>query len=313
MKKNKVIEKDKNIARLLSWGESQSSVRAMLLTSTRAKPNPHLDLFSDYDVILAVSDVRPFYEDRSWLEDFGLVLVVYRDPIQRQHNQERFAYITQYEDGLKIDFTLMTAEILKHIAGEPKLPDELDVGYVVLMDKDGLTNDLKTPTFQAYIPTQPDEDTFLTVIEVFFHETTYVAKLLWRDELMPAKYSLDHGMKQGSLRKMLEWYIQGDSIWAIKPGALGKGLKKRLEPDLWAKLEKTYTGSDLEDNWEALFASIDLFREVAVEVARRLSFDYPEALEQRVVDYLLRVRQLDRHSERFSSSSTAGFDSDQDS
>jgi len=87
-------------------------VRAMLLTSSRADPKAHLDLFSDYDVILVVTDIHPFFEDRTWLQDFGQVLVVYRDPIRLDYGLEAFAYITQYEDGTKIDFTLWPVETI---------------------------------------------------------------------------------------------------------------------------------------------------------------------------------------------------------
>ncbi|MGB3717316.1 MAG: aminoglycoside 6-adenylyltransferase [Candidatus Promineifilaceae bacterium] len=288
------LRHDNNIQNIVNWGKQRPSVRALLLTSTRAMPDASLDRFSDYDVILAVTSVRPFYEDRNWLEDFGRVLVVYRDPIKGQHDLERFAYITQYEDGLKIDFTLMTVGNLTRLAEESTLPDELDVGYVVLLDKDGLTSGLGPPTYRAHIPSRPAENTFLTVIEEFFHETTYVAKLLWRDELMPAKYSLDYVMKQVYLRQMLEWYLEVDNSWAIKPGALGKGMKKRLKPDIWTHLETTYVGPGLEDNWNALFKSIVLFRKVAIEVADHLAYEYPIGLEERVVTYLQGVKRLKR-------------------
>lgn len=59
------IIQDHIIRKFVSWGKEHSIVRAMILTSTRAIPNAHLDLISDYDVILIVSDVVPFYEDRS--------------------------------------------------------------------------------------------------------------------------------------------------------------------------------------------------------------------------------------------------------
>jgi aminoglycoside 6-adenylyltransferase len=288
------VKHDNTIQKLVNWGEDHASIRAMLLTSTRARPDAHLDPFSDYDVILAVTTVRPFYEDRNWLEDFGRVLVVYRDPIKREYDLERFAYITQYEDGLKIDFTLMATGILKRLAEESTLPDELDVGYVVLLDKDGLTTSLEPPTYKAYIPSRPDENTFLTVIEEFFHETTYVAKLLWRDEIMPAKYSLDYVMKQVYLRPMLEWYMQLDNNWAIKPGALGKGMKKRIELELLSELVSTYVGPGLEDNWNALFRSIDLYRKIAIDVADHLAYEYPVDLDKRVVSYLQGVRQRER-------------------
>ena len=69
------------IKSLIEWGERRKPVRAMLLTSTRAVPNAHVDDLSDYDVVLVVEDIHPFYEDRGWLNDFGKVLVVYWDPI----------------------------------------------------------------------------------------------------------------------------------------------------------------------------------------------------------------------------------------
>jgi aminoglycoside 6-adenylyltransferase len=65
------------IRRLVSWAEERDPVRAMLLTSTRARPRTPVDVLSDYDVVLVVEDILPFFEDRSWLDDFGRVLVAY--------------------------------------------------------------------------------------------------------------------------------------------------------------------------------------------------------------------------------------------
>ena len=271
----------------------------MLLTSSRAIPNAPADIFSDYDVILAVRDVHPFYEDRSWLETFGRVLVLYRDPIIFDGSLERFAYVTQYENGLKIDFTLWQVEILQRDVADPQLPAEFDAGYRILLDKDHLTDGLKPPTYAAYIPTPPTEPEYQTVVELFFHEATYVAKHLWRDDLMAAKYNLDHGMKLDNLRLMLEWRLEIDHHWSVKPGPYGRRLKKWLSPDLWAELESTYTGAGLEANWEAMFRTIALFRKVAVEVGERLGYAYPDDLDRRAVAYLQKVKNLDRKAESF--------------
>jgi hypothetical protein len=53
----------------------------------------------------------------------------------------------------------------------------------------------------------------------FLLESTYVAKHLWRGDLMPAKFSLDQVMKQGGLRTVLEWRIEIDHEWSLRPGA----------------------------------------------------------------------------------------------
>ena len=154
------------------------------------------------------------------------------------------------------------------------------------MDKDHLTDDLQTPTYKAYIPTPPTEQVYQKTIEDFLSDPPYVAKCLLRGELLPAKWCLDYDMKHIFLRSMLEWRMELDHGWSIPTGALGKGLKKRLPPEIWSELEGTYAGADIADNWEALFRTMKLFRQVAVEVGEALGYIYPHDLDQRVTDYV---------------------------
>jgi hypothetical protein len=65
---------------------------------------------------------------------------------------------------------------------------ELDAGYRVLLDRDGLTNILKPPTYRAYIPVPPSESEYVEMIELALLEAAYVARYLWRDDLMGAKF-----------------------------------------------------------------------------------------------------------------------------
>jgi aminoglycoside 6-adenylyltransferase len=293
------IQEDRIIRQLMDWAERQESVRAMLMTSTRTSPNARVDLFSDYDVVLVVTDIHPFFEDRAWLEDFGKVLVLYRDPIKLEYGVERFAYITQYEDGLKIDFTLWPVEMVPRIVAAPQLPDHLDVGYTILMDKDDLTTGMQPPTYAAHIPSPPSREEYETRIEVFFHEATYVAKHLWRDDLMAMKYNLDYAMKVNKLREMLEWRMEIDRDWSVKPGAYGRGLKQHLAPETVLELESTYVGAGEKENWDALFRTIALYRRVAIEVGQHLGYSYPHELDRRAMEYLKKVQHLDRDATSF--------------
>jgi aminoglycoside 6-adenylyltransferase len=182
--------------------------------------------------------------------------------------------------------------ILPQLAREELLPDYLDVGYIVLLDKDNLTAGLKPPTYTAFIPSPPSLEEYLTIVELFFHEATYVAKHLWRDDLIPAKYNLDVMMKFENLRVMLEWRMEINYNWSIKTGAVGKGLKKRLPAEIWSALEETYVGAGTEENWQAMFKTIDLFQKVAIEVGDHLGYAYPQELHDRTVAYLSWVRSL---------------------
>jgi aminoglycoside 6-adenylyltransferase len=198
------------------------------------------------------------------------------------------------KNGLKIDFILWSIGILQNIIQKQQLPDELDVGYTVLIDKNDLTEGLKSPTHRAHIPSPPSQADYQERTEEFFHEATYVAKNLWRGDLIFAKYNLDYAMKARNLLPMLEWKIEIERNWSLKPGLLGKGLKKIINPQLWKELEDTYTGADEEENWKALFSTIALFRKIAVLVGEHFSYPYPYDLEERVTAYLLQVKKKPR-------------------
>jgi aminoglycoside 6-adenylyltransferase len=283
---------------LTRWAELRDQVRALLLTSTRANPKAPVDVLSDYDVVLVVEDIRPFFEDRSWLHDFGEVLVAYWDPIfpDPDHGIEQTGNVVQYADGLKIDFRLWPVALLRRIARATGLPDELDAGYTVLFDKDRLTVGMRPPTCEAYVPPRPDEETYLTVVNNFFSDVPYVAKCLWRDELLPAKWCLEVEMRHHYLRPMLEWRMERDRGWSEPTGKLGKGFKKRLPAGIWEELEGSFAGAGIADNWEALFRTMALFRRVATEVAADLGYAYPLDLDRRVTAYVREIKDLD-HAE----------------
>src|SRR6266567_6169563 len=75
--------------RLIRWAEEQVLVRAMLLTSSRASKNAPVDILSDYDVVLYVSDTSPFAESDAWLQDFGRLLVQFRDEGDNNHGMQK--------------------------------------------------------------------------------------------------------------------------------------------------------------------------------------------------------------------------------
>jgi aminoglycoside 6-adenylyltransferase len=221
------------------------------------------------------------------------VLVMYRDPLSEEDGLLRSGNVVQFEEGLKIDFSLWPVEMLRRITAKAELPDEFDAGYQVLLDKDHLTDGLKPPTYRAYIPKPPTETEYRESIEDFLLVAIYVAKYFRRDDMMAAKFVMENFMRHEHLLPMLEWHMEIEHGWSVKPGLYGRRLKKWLRPDLWAKLEATYTGTGLEENWEALYRTIELMREVATEVGERLGYVYPEEMYQKAMGYLEKVRKQD--------------------
>lgn len=281
------------IGRLVRWAERQPLVRTLILESSRARDDAPIDALSDYDVALVVADVRPYVESEAWLSDFDTPLVRFRDS-GLTLGIPTYNHLVLYEDRTKIDYLIWPVELLRLIVAESRLPDVLDWGYRVLLDKDGLADRLPAPTRTAYILARPTEHEYLALVEEFWWETTYAAKNLWRDELIQAKYNLEYVMKLDLLRRLLEWRIELDHDWSLKPGVAGSGLKKLLPAGIWSALERTYAGASIEENWEALFSTTSLFSSVARAVGAALGYDYPAELDSGVTAYLEEVRKLPR-------------------
>jgi aminoglycoside 6-adenylyltransferase len=277
-------------AQLTTWAKATEQVRALLLTSSRARPEAQLDQFSDWDVIVVVDNGEQFAGDDSWIDRLGTPLVVFRTT-QRVDAAEVPARLALYESGAKIDFAIWPTALLKRLVNTGDLPAELDAGYAILVDKDRLASELAKPTLRAYIPTRPTAQEFQSLVEEFWWETTYVAKNLARDELFPAKYSFESVIKQDLLRRILEWSVETTNDWSIRPGARGRGIKQKVGTKLWAEIEATFAGSSIDENWQALFRTIELFRRLATAVAKSLGYEYPQQLDSRVTAYLLHVRQ----------------------
>ena len=68
-------------------------------------------------------------------------------------------------------------------------------------------------------------------------------------------------------------------------------LEKEIATEIWSQLEAAYAGADIADNWEALFRTMVLFRQVATEVGKGLDYEYPIDLDERVTAF---VKEMQR-------------------
>lgn len=290
------IPQDKEVVdKLMAWGTDHPLVRAMILTSSRARPDGPVDPLSDYDVILVVSDVGPFAFDDAWVSDYGKPMVRWGDQ-DEMHGLTTYFRGVVYQNYVKVDYSIWPVELLEHIAASERsdasLPDQLDVGYRVLLDKDRRTAGWKPPSYQAHIPARPTGEEYQALVEEFWWGTTYVAKSLWRDDLVFARWVLDQDLKLETMRRILEWRIEIEHNWSVKPGVHGRDLKQLLPPNIWSEFAGTYASLDAEETWAALHRVIALFREVAADVGNALNYTYPQQVDDLVSAYLEAIRQM---------------------
>ena len=134
---------DPVLDRILAWAKAEDAVRLVVVTSTRAHPEGPPDELSDYDVILALTDLDRFDPAAA----YGTPAARWGDE-HDMHGTPTFFRGVVYEDGIKVDWMLWPANVPELIA-EHGLNDNLDVGYRVLLDKDRATARWSPPTFRA--------------------------------------------------------------------------------------------------------------------------------------------------------------------
>ena len=79
--------------------------------------------------------------------------------------------------------------------------------------------------------------------------------------------------------------------WSVSTGAHGRWFHRYLDQSTWRMYERTFAGVDIEENWRALFATLDLVRMLGKEIATALGFEYPEGTDGLVTGYIRWIRQ----------------------
>jgi aminoglycoside 6-adenylyltransferase len=269
-----------------------------VLTSSLTNPNAPSDILSDFDVELFFEDPAPFVESDDWIETIGMgpVMALWHWPNEWDEEKgsgRRWMRMVYFGDGTKMDISLCFLDILREFSRPGALPDGYDIGYRVLVDKDGVTGTLTPPTYRAFILKPPTSEHYASRVETFWMESTYVAKFLWREDIVAAKWMLN-GLIDRNLRQMLEWCVAAGRNWTWKPGAIGRGLDKALDPDTRREMIECYAGGEIDDLWQSLSHTTALYGKAAVSVADCLGYSYPHDLDERVTSLHRTVKSLDR-------------------
>lgn len=273
---------------IINTAQKDERIRAVILNGSRANPNAPRDCFQDFDIVYIVTDVAPYRHNLEWIRQFGEIMILQLpDDMQNPPatDKDRYTFLAQFMDGNRIDLTLFPIVKLGTL--------EEDSQSVLLLDKDGIIAPFPPPSDHGTLPKPPTARAFFNCCNEFWWVCPYVAKGLWREEILYAK-SMQERTLRPQLMKMLTWTVGVETQFACNPGKLCKYLKHYLEPELWIMLEKTYADASYEHTWEALYTMCDLFRAAALRVAEHFDFEYPFSDDERVSAHLRHVQLLPR-------------------
>ncbi|MBI1294905.1 aminoglycoside 6-adenylyltransferase [bacterium] len=271
---------------ILGVARQDKRVRAVIMNGSRANPNAPKDPFQDFDIVYVVTEIDSFRAQPSWINCFGyrMILQIPDDMEGEEPDRDKsYAYLIQFADGNRIDLTLFAAHRLAEM--------DDDSQSILLLDKDGIVPPFPPASDRDYLPKPPTARQFADCCNEFWWVSVYVAKGLWRREIL---YALDvrESYVRPQLMKMITWFVGIHTDFAVSPGKSGKYLERLLPPEEWQALLRTWSDADYEHAWDAQEAMSDLFRAKALSVAEHFGFAYPHEDDQRVCAHLRHVRAL---------------------
>lgn len=265
---------------ILRVAKKDERVRAVAMNGSRTNSNVPKDTFRDYDIVYLVSDLQSFLINPDWITVFGKRIIMQTPEDMAMFPPElggKFTYLMLFEDANRIDLMLIPIEEKDNYCAEDGLT-------VILLDKDGNMPKLSEPTDKGYWVKKPSAEFYADCCNEFWWVSTYVAKGLWRQEIL---YAYDHlNIVREMLLTMLAWKVGIETNFSLSVGKNSKYLKCYLDNDVWKRLMKTYPSGDYEQVWNAFFETIDLFEQVAIEVASILEYQYPSEEANKLKQYL---------------------------
>lgn len=266
---------------ILDTAKKDERVRIVGLNGSRTNSKVPKDIFQDFDIVYIVTDVKSFVEDENWIDIFGKRIIM-----QTPDNPEptRFTYLMLFADGNRIDLRLIPFKEKEIYLKEDKLTK-------ILLDKDNCLNYNLLPNDDDYHVKRPSYKIFNECCNEFWWVSTYVAKGLWRKEILYANYHIEECVRP-MLTKILEWEVGIKTNFSISTGKCNKYLKQYLTDEQWENLLCTYSNSSYTDCWDTLFIMTEMFCTTSKYVAEQFNYLYPTEEAKNVKIFLKYIHQL---------------------
>ncbi len=263
---------------ILRVAREDERIRAVYMGGSRNDPNAPQDMYQDYDIVYIVRNIASFTADHSWINVFGPRLMLQMPEAMREpEGLGNFNYLMLFADGNRIDLRLFPIE-------KPELIENDSLNRT-LLDKDGILPAFPEPDDSSYWVTPPSELFYTSCCNNFWWCMQNSAKGIARDE-RPYAMEMYNGIVRAELNDMASWYIGCTHNFAVSSGKMGKYFKRWLPEELYRQYLDTYSDSEPENLWRAVFAACDLFSRLAVHVAECLGYVYNRQDEVNMRAYL---------------------------
>jgi aminoglycoside 6-adenylyltransferase len=278
------------IKTVVSVAKKDERVRAAYMYGSRACASNKSDSYSDYDIAYVVTETESFLDDKEWLSNFGditFALDGYRNQnsfLMKEVNDlsRRSVWSMLFSDGNRIDLLIEIideAKKHKHIEGE---------AIIVLLDKDCILPENTASSDKAIPIIKPHENQYTACCSGFWWFISYIAIGVARNQLpYVVEWFISHNSM--TLKPMLEWYIGVQTDFTASKERDNRYYEKYLSADLHDLYVKTFSNSDRENLWNAIYSTCELFSKTASSVGNYFGFTYNRHEEASMMEYLDKI------------------------
>ena len=277
---------------IIGTAKADERVRAVYMNGSRTNSNVPRDIFQDYDIVYVVTETKPFYENKNWIDIFGERLYMQcPDELDKSVGMDvdfdkSYGWLIQLADGNRIDLHVEPAADC-HVTDDKLCR--------ILLDKDGILPDIPEPTDEDYRVKKPAAEEFCAACNEFWWCLNNVAKGLWREEV-PYVLDMINYCVRPQVVKILSWKIGFDTDFTVSVGKSAKYMYKWLEPAVWQRFLDTYSGADISEIWKSVFAMCGLMDEFAPEIAEKLQTEYDLTMAKNSRMWLEKVQKLPKNA-----------------
>jgi aminoglycoside 6-adenylyltransferase len=283
---------------ITAWAQNEPDLRALAVIGSRARLADHpADEWSDLDLLVIVETPERYIGEAQWVAAFGEPWLTFVERTADGSNWERRVL---FAGGLDVDFSLLPAKLARQMQPQYLPADALGLfrrGMRILVDKENLLKPVEEAIATLPAPTPPPppgQHEYLDVVNDFWYHAVWSAKHLRRGELWWAKSGCD-GRLKSLLQQMLEWHARTQYGASHDTWFRGRFLEEWIDPRARQALTYIFAHYEDRDIARALFATMELFRWLAIETGERLGYPYPadgdgqatQLAAQILVDYAL--------------------------
>ena len=264
----------------LNYAQKDERIKIVGMEGSRTNINIPKDDFQDYDITYIVTDTESFTKSDDWLDIFGKRIFMQKPEDMDLFPAEEdwfYSYLMLFQDDIKIDLKIVPLEFLDKYLKWDKL-------IQILLDKDNQIKNPPVPTDEDYWIYKPSAEFFDDCCNEFWSVSTYIAKGLFRNELLFASYHMEQ-IARVELFNMLSWKIGIDYGYSFSIGKHNKFIYKYLSESEWNLLMKTYRMDSIDNCWEALEAAQILFRQASRYISDNFHYIYPD-YDMQITNYI---------------------------